>query len=151
MADDGGTAVLAPARDIRFDWLQDRVCSSLKGVSQEGFQKLLQGEARSAVCCLEATQGGRGRDDHHDQHARSTHSMMVVLQLRCWGPCCCRCSADYPAHHHRYACCRDINHAANSRRADLPAGRRSRASWRTPRPNACLCTQTARMAKTLAL
>jgi hypothetical protein len=37
-------------RDTRYDWIQERVCSSLKGITQDGFQKLVQGEARYVVC-----------------------------------------------------------------------------------------------------
>jgi hypothetical protein len=32
-------------KDTRYDWIQERVCSSLK-VREEQFQKLLQGEAK---------------------------------------------------------------------------------------------------------
>jgi hypothetical protein len=41
MADDAAPA--GAGKDIRFDWLQSRVCSSLK-VKEEAFQKLLQSE-----------------------------------------------------------------------------------------------------------
>eukprot|EP00882_Tetradesmus_deserticola_P023224 GHRQ01025269.1.p1 GENE.GHRQ01025269.1~~GHRQ01025269.1.p1 ORF type:complete len:124 (+),score=19.21 GHRQ01025269.1:380-751(+) len=34
------------AKDSRYDWLQERVCSSLK-IKEEQFQKLVQGEARA--------------------------------------------------------------------------------------------------------
>jgi len=33
-------------KDIRYDWISERVCSSIKGVTQDSFQKLLQSEAK---------------------------------------------------------------------------------------------------------
>lgn len=39
-----------PAKDVRYDWIQERVCSSLK-VREEQFQKLLQGETKWVLCC----------------------------------------------------------------------------------------------------
>jgi hypothetical protein len=45
MAEEGGSAPQAQ-KDIRYDWLQERVCSSIKGVTQEAFQKLLQTESK---------------------------------------------------------------------------------------------------------
>jgi hypothetical protein len=45
MADDGAGPAQAQ-KDIRYDWIQDRVCSSIKGVTQDSFQKLLQTEAK---------------------------------------------------------------------------------------------------------
>jgi hypothetical protein len=42
MAEEAGAAA-AGSRDIRFEWLQSRVCSSLK-VTEESFQKLLTSE-----------------------------------------------------------------------------------------------------------
>jgi hypothetical protein len=42
----GGAAGAQAQRDIRFDWIRDRVCSSIKGVTQDTFQKLVQGEAK---------------------------------------------------------------------------------------------------------
>lgn len=46
MAEDGAASAAQAQKDIRYDWIQERVCSSIKGVSQEGFQKLLQTEAK---------------------------------------------------------------------------------------------------------
>jgi hypothetical protein len=37
-------------KDTRYDWIQERVCSSLK-VREEQFQKLLQGEAKWVQHC----------------------------------------------------------------------------------------------------
>jgi hypothetical protein len=45
MAEDGARPAAAQ-KDIRYDWIQERVCSSIKGVTQDSFQKLLQTEAK---------------------------------------------------------------------------------------------------------
>lgn len=59
MAEDGegrGTG----AKDIRFDYVQDRVCSALK-VRDDQFQRLLLGETRCVHgdACMEHTATGR--------------------------------------------------------------------------------------------
>lgn len=41
--------------DIRYDWIQSRVCSSIKGVTQENFQKLLQTEAKCVFLNIAGT------------------------------------------------------------------------------------------------
>lgn len=46
MAEEGAAVTAQAVKDIRYDWIQDRVCSSIKGATQEGFQKLLQTEAK---------------------------------------------------------------------------------------------------------
>lgn len=47
MADEGGGAggMAGGAKDIRYDYLQERVCSTLK-VSDTAFQKLIGGESK---------------------------------------------------------------------------------------------------------
>lgn len=46
MAEEGGSASVAAQKDVRYDWIQERVCSSIKGATQEAFQKLLQTESK---------------------------------------------------------------------------------------------------------
>jgi hypothetical protein len=38
--------------DIRYDWIQERVCSSIKEATQDSFQKLLQTEAKCDTLLL---------------------------------------------------------------------------------------------------
>lgn len=42
MAEEGGATQAQSQRDTRYEWLEQRVCSSIKGVTQDSFQKLLQ-------------------------------------------------------------------------------------------------------------
>jgi hypothetical protein len=44
------------AKDVRYEWLQSRVCSSLR-VRDEAFQKLLQTEAKCVLCISLKVQG----------------------------------------------------------------------------------------------
>lgn len=46
MAEDAASAPANAQADIRYDWIQERVCSSIKGATQDSFQKLLQTEAK---------------------------------------------------------------------------------------------------------
>lgn len=78
MAEEAASAAGSTAKDIRFDWIQDRVCSSLKGVTQEGFQKLLQGEARCAG------------HSSSDQPVAGDHLASSPDE-----PCCCACRAAF--------------------------------------------------------
>lgn len=48
MAEEAAAAQKAQ-KDIRYDWIQDRVCSSIKGTTQDSFLKLLQGEAKCVL------------------------------------------------------------------------------------------------------
>ncbi len=45
MADDEEAKANVGGKDLRFDWIQERVCSCLK-VKEDAFQKLLTGEFR---------------------------------------------------------------------------------------------------------
>jgi hypothetical protein len=47
MAEEAASASVNTQADIRYDWIQERVCSSIKGATQDSFEKLLlQAEAK---------------------------------------------------------------------------------------------------------